>query len=93
MAVSRLFCHQNASSNRFGRNEVNTKNTIVILAEFAAPQTTRSVSLEKTQTPTMSSVQRKTDRDFGKFRNYRKKICYFTSTSVADSEHRIKKLN
>ena len=48
--------------------------TIVILAEFAAPQTTRSVSLVKTQIPMRSSVQRKTDRDFGKFRNYRQKI-------------------
>jgi len=42
--------------------------TIIILAEFVAPQTTRNVSLEKTQIPMMSSVQRKTDRDFGKFR-------------------------
>ena len=31
--------------------------TIVILAEYAAPRTTRSVSLEKTQIPTMSLKQ------------------------------------
>jgi len=35
--------------------------TIIILAEFEAPQTTCSVSPEKTQIPMMSSVQRKAD--------------------------------
>jgi len=68
--------------------------TIIILAEFAAPQTTRSVSLEITQIPRMSSVQRKTDLDLGSSGiTGKKNLCYFTSTSVADSENHIKKVN
>jgi len=43
------------------------------------PQTTRSVSLEKTQTPMMSSEQRKTDQNFGTFRNHRQEIFHVIS--------------
>jgi len=74
-------------------NQPSAICTIVILAEFAAPQTTRSVSLLKTQYQWWAQYKENQTGILGSSGIIGQNFFYFTSTSLVDSENHIKKVN